>query len=209
MIYAGGYFLAYGFKELKLANSYPLPLDMISTNTIHSGDVLGGKVFQQVDCLKTETVQTDFLNIPVGKPTERRFYLVPLRYDKDAENIMYFVLCVNNPESIEKMEKLSVMLPAPESGDCLEFRGVVQNMTADTKTRAFYVLSRRTELVGVDGILRNPLPNYYYERIIPFIVYERQTFGAEWITVAIGAALLLGGIIPAVVLGIKIHRERY
>lgn len=209
MIYAGVYLVVYGFKELAIVNSYPLPLDMVSSGTIHNDTVLGGKVTQQVKCLKEDIIRTEIFSIPIGKPIKRRFYLVPVRYEENAKDLRYYTVCVSGEESIAQMDKLWVMFPEPESGGGFEIKGVAEGITSDIKSRAYSVLTSRTQLVGVDGFLRNPMPNYYYDRIVPFIVYERRTFGTEWISVAIGAALILGGIISAVFLGIKIHRERY
>jgi len=209
MIYAGGYFIVYGFSELKIANTYPFPLERVSSGTLHNGNMLRGKVFQQVACIGKDTIRPEILHVPVGKPIERRFYLVPLRYEEEEKNLRYYTVCVSGEESIAQMEKLSVLLPKPESGDGFEIKGVAQEITIDMKSQAYGVLSTRTQLVGVDGFLRNPMPNYYYERIIPWTVYERRNFGTEWVLIAVGAALFLGGIIPALILGIKIYRERY
>ncbi len=209
MIYAGGYFVIYGFNELKISNSYPLPLENVSSGTLHNGNVVCGKVYQQVAYLGEETIQAEILQVPVGKPIKRRFYLVPLKYEEKAEDLRYYTVCVSGEESIAQMEKRWIILPKPESGDGFEIKGVAREISVDMKSKVYGVLTSRTKLVGVDGLLRNPMPSYYYNRIIPWTVYERKNFGSEWVLVAVGAGLLLVGIISAVILGIKIYRERY
>ncbi len=86
--------------------------------------------------------------------------------------------------------------------------GVAQQITVDMKARVFNVLITNTQLVD-DRIVNSPVADYYYNRVIPWTVYERRNFGSEWISIGIGAALFLGGIISSVILGIKIYRERY
>lgn len=209
MIYAGGYFVVYGFNELGMANSRPLPLEMISSGAVHSGDVVAGKIYQQVKYLGDEIVQPEILNIPIGKTVKRRLYLVPLRYEKKAEDMRYYVVSLSDPASIEKMEAMAVTMPAPESGDGLEISGVAKDISNNEKTLAYMTLTTRTGLVGVDGLLRNPLAEYYYNRIIPYTVCERSGFDASWVAVAVGAALILAGIGLSILLGLKIRRERY
>lgn len=209
MIYAGGFFVACGLDGLETANSYPIYLDKIDSDPLQSGQRVTGTVYQQVKCIDTDIVRQEAFGIEFGKPVERRFYLVPLKYEEKAENMKYYVVCLSTPESIEQMEKLGVLLPQPESGDGLEFMGVAYEMSPDMRKKVYGVLTTRVSLVGVDGFLRNPLADYYYARIIPWTVYERRNYGTEWAAIAVGAALIIGGIVPSVLLGLKIHRERY
>lgn len=209
MIYAGGFFVVSGFDGLETAYSYPIYLDKISSDPLQSGQRVTGTVYQHVKCFDTDVVRQEAFGIEFGKPVERRYYLVPLKYEENAENLKYYVVCLSTPESIEQMEKLGVLLPQPESGDGLEFEGAAYEMSADMRSDVYRVLINRTRLVGVDGLLRNPMPNYYYSRIIPWTVYERRNYGTEWAAIAVGAALIIGGIVPSVLLGLKIRRERY
>ncbi len=114
MIYAGVYFVVYGVNELAIENTYPFPLEMVSSDTLHNGSVISGKVYQQVHYLGKDTIRTEVLNIPIGKPIERRYYLVPLRYEKNIRDLRYYVVCVSGEESIARMEKLLVDMPKPE-----------------------------------------------------------------------------------------------
>ncbi len=209
MIYAGGYFAAFGLNELTVASSYPVSLDNVGSDTLHNKDMVSGTVYQQVKCLGTETVRQEVFGIEYGKPIEQRFYLVPYKYEKKAENTKYYVVCLSNPESIEQMENLGVLMPKPESGDGVEVNGIVFEITPEMRTKAYGALVSNPELVGADGFLRNPTRTYYENHILSWTVYERTSFDLAWITFIIGIALLLGGIIPTVILGIKIYRERH
>ncbi len=211
MIYAGGFFIVYGSDELEKANSYPLPLDKVGTDTLQNGQMVAGTVYQQVERIETDadTVRQEIFGIEFGKPIERRFYLVPLKYEKNAEDTKYYVICLSSPESIERMEKLGVALPEPESGSGLELKGAVREMTVGMRSEVYDILSTNFRLVGVDGLLRNPTRTYYENHILPWTVYERTSFDNALAALIIGIALVLGGAVPAVILGIKIYRERH
>lgn len=212
MIYAGGFFVVYGFDELGKANSRPLPLNMLASGSLNNSQVVSGTVYQQVMLIGEDTIQPNVLNIPIGEPKERRFYLVPLRYEKKAENMKYYTVCLSNPESIECMEELGTILPKPETGEGLELTGVALEMTPGMRSAVFNALCSRTALVGVTEITQNPTRTYYDNRIIPWTVFERTGFDSRLnsiITVIIGAVLILGGGVPSVVLGIRIYREKH
>ncbi len=209
MIYAGGFFIVYGFDDYEKANSYPLPLDKVGTDTLNNGQMVAGTVYQQVERIGTDELRQQFLGIEFGKPIERRFYLVPLKYEKNAEDTKYYVVCLSSPESIEQMEKLGVSLPKPESGIGLELKGAAREMTIGMRSQVYDILSTNYKLVGVDGLLRNPMRPYYEARILPWTVYERTSFDNALAALIIGIALVLGGAISAVILGIKIYRERH
>lgn len=212
MIYAGGFFVVYGFDELGKANSRPLSLNMLASGALNNSQVVSGTVYQQVMLIGEDTIRPNVLNIPIGEPKKRRFYLVPLKYEENAENIMYYTVCLSNPESIERMEKLGTLLPKPEKGEGLELTGVALEMTPDMRSDVFNALCSRTALVGVTEITQNPTRTYYENRILPWTVFERTGFDSglnSIITVIIGAVLILGGGIPSVILGIKIYREKH
>lgn len=209
MIYAGGIFTVYGCDELSLANSYPASLNYVGTDMLNNKDKVTGTVHQQVKCIGTETVRQEVFGIEYGKPLEQRFYLVPYKYEKKREDMKYYVICLSSPESIEQMEKLEVYLPEPESGEGIEVTGVACEMTPEVKAQAYSALLSRSRLVGVEDINRNPTRTYYENHILPWTVYERTEFDSALITLIIGIALILGGAIPAVILGIKIYRERH
>ncbi len=209
IIYAGGFFVVYGINELSLANSYPAALNYVGTDMLHNKDMVSGTVYQQVKCIGTETVRQEAFGIEYGKPMEQRFYLVPYKYEKKAADTKYYVVCLSSPESIEQMEKLEVYLPRPESGDGVEVTGVAYEITPETKTQAYGALLGRPRLVGVEDVNRNPTRTYYENHILPWVIYERTSFDSALVTLIVGIALVLGGVIPAVILGIKIYRERY
>lgn len=212
MIYAGGFFVVYGFNELKMANSRPIPLNMLASDTLVNGQIVSGTVYQQVLFIKEDTIQPSVLNIPIGEPKERRFYLVPLKYEEKMEDTRYYVVCLSSPESIERMEELATSIPKPETGEGLEFFGVALEMAPDLRNDIFYELVSRGALVGITEITQNPTRTYYDNRIIRWTVFERTGVDTERnsiVTIVIGAVLILGGAVPAVILGIKIYREKH
>ncbi|MGN0683326.1 MAG: hypothetical protein ACI4JY_06560 [Oscillospiraceae bacterium] len=209
MIYAGGFFVVYGFRELEVANSRPLSLDMVGSETLRNGQTVEGVVYQQIRQLGEDTIQSEILGIPVGEPVKRRFYLVPLRYEKERKDIKYYAVCISGEKNIEEFERIKRNSPQMETGDGYRLKGVACEMTPGMKNTIYDVLSGSPYLVGVDGFLRNPLPQYYYNRILPWTVYERNELGSAWICVILGAVLFVGGVIPSVILGVKIYREKH
>ena len=209
MIYAGGFFVVYGFRELEIANSRPLSLDMVGSVTLRNGQIVEGTVYQQIRQLGEDTIQSEILGVPVGEPVKRRFYLVPLRYEKERKDIKYYAVCISGEKNIEEFEKIAENSPQKETGDGYELKGVACEMTPGMKNTIYDVLLDYPYLVGVDGFLNNPLPDYYYNRILPWTVFERNDVGSALICVILGAMLLVGGIIPSVILGVNVYREKH
>ncbi len=209
MLYAGGFCVYYGFEEWKKENSrYVVMTDSDLPNLIN-GCKATASIYQQVMFMGTEVFQPEILNIPIGKPVEWHRYLVPLQYEKDASKHKYYIVCVSEPESIERMEQLSVILPQPEEGEPFVIKGVSKIMDLSVHNEIYSVISSRRLLVGVDGLLKNPTEAYYHNRIIDWVVYEQNASSAYITAFIAGGVLCVVGIGMAVLMIIKIYREKH
>lgn len=199
----------YGFEDWKKETSRYVTMTNSDLPNLKNGWKATASIYQQVMYIGTEVFQPEILNIPIGKPVEWHRYVVPLQYEEDASKHKYYVVCVSEPESIEKLEQLSVTLPKPEKGESFDIKGISKIMDQSTCEEVYSVISARHLLVGVDGLLKNPTEAYYRNRIIKWVVYEQNASSAYITAFIVGGVLCVVGIGIAVLMIIKIYREKH
>lgn len=208
MLYAGGFCLYYGFEDLERAGDRYVGMNESDLPNISHGGKATAQLYQQVGLIGTEKFQPEIFGIPMGKPTEWHFYLVPLNYEEDPEKHKYYIVCVSDPDSIATMESIWIGSPQPETGEPFVIKGVSKEMELGWKDKVLNVLMSRTYLVGIDGFFEHPLITYYRNRIIPWVVYEQNSVSEYISAFIVGGVLCVVAVGLAVLMIVRIRREK-
>lgn len=209
MAYGGVYCLVYGFDEADRHFGRQYNLNTSDLSEVKTGDKVKANVYQQVRYLGVETFTPEILNIPISKQVEWHCFLVPVKYEEDAEDLRYYVMCFKDEESVKRMKDLYAVLPKPETNEPYEFKGIAADMTAQMKGKAVAVLEESTRLVGVDGLLENPTEIYYINRVMEFTFYEKTGDSRYLSALIVGGILVVGAVTAAVLMCVRIYREKY
>lgn len=175
---------------------------------VDSGGRVKMEIYQQVCFLGTDTFQPKIFNISIGKTVKWHYYLVPLQYERNAEDMRYYVACFCKEESIAELEARYAAVPKAETGTPLEYTGIAEEMSVKMKNWVTAKLQEHPSLVGVERPLENPLVGYYYNRIIPWVVYEKEDVSPYQSALICGGVMCLTAVAVTTILIVKIHSEK-
>ena len=146
LIYAGGFVIYYAAIDLKINNSVPTDLESIRPNSVHTGLVAEGNVYQVLDVVYTDKHQPKLLGIPFGEAKVRYFYALPF-----GASDKFMLISASEQEDIEALERLKTDIPRERGTDdpVLKVYGIVEETAPlDAKLFKDFMLSGYSELLG-------------------------------------------------------------
>ncbi len=191
LIYAGGFVTVYGAMELSAEQGIPHTL----SENINSGFIIEDTLSSVAGKLGTEEVRSSFLGVEFGDAVIRHYYVIPV-----GEKPNYMLIAVTDPDDVAAIEKVN-------SGGEFAFTGrtVEMDNKAREKMIAFFV--NNPHLVDGENKVYT-IKIIALNRTIPYIIEVRNNGDSDYTAIIAGAAMLVVGIGLAVMLIVRIVRER-
>ena len=205
LIYAGGYMIYYASVDLRINTAVAKDLDYLDYGNLQTWNVVEGSVYQVINEFKTETTQPTLFGFPYGEPIEQRYYILPVQ-----DTRKFLLLLVSDEHDLEIIEQLKTNTPHKRTEDdtVLEIRGVADRMPLTMFTDLKYYLMKYHDLIDPERGLMPISEVEVSHHIIPYVIHVRHTYGNEHIPLIIGISMCLIGIGLAVLLTIKIKRDK-
>lgn len=191
IIYAGIFVTVYGTREYMTSMNEPGSLEM----TLRDSEPISGRIDTQCGLVGKKTNRSTLFGIPFGEETVTYFYAVPI-----GEAPMYLLFAVTDPEDIEAVENVS-------STNEFSFTGIVKTLDNDASIRLRSYLMNNPDLIGQEQSLY-VLQTAAAAHVAGYAVYVQKLKEPDPVPIIAGAAMILVGAGLAVLLTVRIVRER-
>lgn len=206
LIYAGGFVIYYAAIDLKINNSVPADLESIRPNSVHTGLVAEGNVYQVLDEVYTDEHQPKLLGIPFGEAKVQHFYALPF-----GESDKFMLISASEQEDIEALERLKTDIPRIRGIDdpVLKVYGIMEETAPlDAKLFKDFLIIRYPELLGYSEYDFYRTEIAANNHVVPYTLYIKHPSGTDYIPLIVGIAMCAVGAGLAVLIILKIKSER-
>lgn len=206
LIYAGVFVIYYSYEDLKISAFTPTDISNLTPEGFYTGLAVGGSVYQVLDEIRTETVQSKIVGIPVGEPIKQHYYVLPLK-----TQYKYMLIAVSDERDLEIIEQIKTKTPKERDPDApaLEFIGVAGEIPPLDRIEIKSYLLAHLDLIGIgDDVFVRPIETLVTNHIVPYTIYVKHPSKADYVPLIIGIAMCVVGIGLTVLLILRIKREK-